>query len=158
MVEMDVKITSADLYDYMMKHTYSGSSGIIGTTIGALGIVVGVSMDYVRLTIRGVIVIFYLPVTLFIKSKQQIAMTPAFKNPLHYTLDEEGLTVSQGEQSQTIAWENCFKAISTPKSIIVYTSRINATIFPKNQMEDKKNAVIEMTSTHMDPSKVQIKE
>ena len=38
-VEFDIKITAADLYDYMLAHTYSGFSGIFGGVVGALLIV-----------------------------------------------------------------------------------------------------------------------
>ena len=49
------------------------------------------------------------------------------------------------------------KAVSTGRSIILYTSRVNATIFPKRQLGDQKMAVVEMISTHMPPAKVKIR-
>lgn len=49
------------------------------------------------------------------------------------------------------------KAVSTGRSIIVYTAKNNATIFPKSQMQDKTTDVIEMISTHMPPTKVKIR-
>ena len=33
-VEFDIKITAADLYDYMLAHTYSGFSGLFGSIVG----------------------------------------------------------------------------------------------------------------------------
>jgi len=99
----------------------------------------------------------YLPWTLFIRSRKQALDNPVFQQPLHYVLDEEGITISQGETSTHQAWENMVKAVSTGKSIIVYTTRVNATIFPKNQLGDKKEAVIEIISTHMSPKKVKIR-
>ena len=80
-----------------------------------------------------------------------------FQEPLHYLLDEEGLTVSQGEEEGNMAWTDMYKAVSTNKSIILYTSPVNATIFPKRDLGDKKMAVIEMISTHMPPAKVKIR-
>lgn len=85
-------------------------------------------------------------------------MNPAFQKPLHYTLDEEGITVSQDGVEQKQAWEDMVKAISTTRSIIVYTSKVNATILPKRELGDQKAAVIEMISKHMKPAKVKIKE
>ena len=101
--------------------------------------------------------LLYLPWTLFIKSRRQILSNPSFQEPLQYTLDEEGLTISQGEAEEKMAWGNMHKAVSTGRSIILYTSRINATIFPKRQLGDQKTAVIEMISTHMPPAKVKIR-
>lgn len=82
---------------------------------------------------------------------------PSFQEPLQYTLDQEGLTISQGQEEGRMAWEDMYKAVSTSRSIILYTSRVNATIFPKRQLGDQKVAVIEMISTHMPPAKVKIR-
>ena len=60
--------------------------------------------------------------TLFIKSRQQMMNTPAFKEALHYKLTEEGIEVSQGEVVQFQKWEDMHKAVSTSQSLIVYTS------------------------------------
>ena len=107
--------------------------------------------------IGGIALLLYLPWILLIKSRQQALSNPVFQQPLHYVLDEQGITISQGETSTCQAWEDMVKAVSTGRSIIVYTSRVNATIFPKNQMGDKRAAVIEMISTHMPPKKVKIR-
>ena len=40
-VEFDVQMTSADLYDYMLHHTFTSPSGLIGAVAGALMIVAG---------------------------------------------------------------------------------------------------------------------
>ena len=101
--------------------------------------------------------LLYLPWTLFIRSKQQVLSNPGFQQPLHYLLDEQGLTISQGEETVQYPWEEMDKAVSTGRSIIVYTSKVNATIFPRKQLGDKLPAVVEMISTHMPPAKVKIR-
>ena len=107
--------------------------------------------------IFGVVVLVYLPWTLFIRSKKQYLANPAFKELLHYTFNEEGMTVSQKDTSEQIAWENLYKAVSTPKSIVLYTSPVNASIFPKKDLGERKAALIEVISTHMPPKKVKIR-
>ena len=42
MIELEVKIDSKDLYDYMLRHTYNSASGIIGSCAGSLLLVLGV--------------------------------------------------------------------------------------------------------------------
>lgn len=156
-VEFDVKIDGGVLYDYMLQHTYSSASGLLGTGVGALMIVAFTMQHSVIFLIAGIVILLYLPWTLFLRSRQQALMTPAFKKPLHYRLDEEGITVSQDESVEKQSWEQMYKAVSTSKSIIVYTTRVNASIFPKRDMGDQKAKVIEMISTHMPPDKVRIK-
>lgn len=156
-VEFDIQMTPADLYDYMLHHTLSSASGLIGAVAGALMIVAGFAGAGVLCLIAGLIVLLYLPVTLFLKSRQQFLSNPAFKNPLHYKMTEEGIEVSQGEEVQSQKWEDMYKAVSTAKSIVVYTSRINASIFPKRELGEQSYAVIEMISTHMPVGKVKIR-
>ena len=91
------------------------------------------------------------------RSKQQFLSNPAFRQPLHYRMDEEGITVSQGEHEECCKWEDMQKAISTMRSIILYTSAVNATILPKKAMGEKITAVIGVISTHMPPKKVKIR-
>lgn len=157
MVELDVKIEAGDLYDFMLMHSYSKASGILGSALGAVMIIVALSTKQWIFLIGGMALLLYLPWVLFIKSRQQVLGNPVFEQPLHYVLDENGVTISQGETEETQSWENMVKAVSTGRSIILYTSRVNATIFPKRQMGDKKAAVIETISTHMPPSRVKIR-
>lgn len=157
MVELDVKIEAKDLYDYMLRHSYNSPVGIIGSCFGALFIVLALLTRQWVYLIFGLIILLYLPWTLFLRSRRQVLSNPSFRQPLHYLLDDQGLTISQEEESMQVLWEEMYKAVSTGRSIILYTSPVNATIFPKAQMEDQKTAVIEMISTHMPPAKVKIR-
>ena len=156
-IEFDVKITSGDLYDYMLHHTYGSMSGLIGAVAGALMVVAGFSGAGVLCIIAGIVILLYLPVTLFLKSKQQFLANPAFKQPLHYKLTEEGIEVSQGEEVQSQKWEDMYKAVSTTKSLVIYTTAVNAAIFPRRDLGEQLPAVIEIISKHMPPKKVKIR-
>lgn len=157
MIELDIKIGAGDLYDYMLRHTYNSAAGVMGSTFGALFILLAIGTQRWAFIIFGIILLLYLPWTLFIRSRKQVLSNPSFQKPLHYVLDDTGITISQGEDSIQYPWDELYKAVSTGRSIIVYTSRINATIFPKRQMEDKISSVIEMISTHMNPNQVKIR-
>ena len=157
MIECDVKIGKADLYDYNLKYTYSQFINILAEIIGVLAVAYGIYSANYPLAVIGAVVVVYLPVTLWMRSAQVAALSPAFKEPLHYRLDDEGLTISQGENEETIKWENCVKAVSTTRSVLVFTSRTTATIFPRKQLGDKIPPVIQCISRNMSPDKVNIK-
>lgn len=157
MVELDVKIEAADLYDYMLMHAYNSASGLLGSGVGAVAVLVGILKGQPVFLAAGIVLLLYLPVTLFLKSRQQALSNPAFGQPLHYVLDGQGITVSQNGEEQHQDWGDMVKAVSTGHSIIVYTSRVNATIFPRREMGDKRTDVIEIISTHMPPKKVHIR-
>ena len=155
-MEFDVKIDAGLLYDYMLRHTYTSFAGVLGTAVGAL-MIVGFAMGgHPLYLLAGLIILVYQPGSLFLKSRQQ-ALNPAFKEPLHYKLTEEGVEVSQGEKKEFQQWGSMVKAVSTGRSIILYTSRFNASIFPRAQLQDSLSGVVEMISTHMPAGKVNIR-
>ena len=157
MLELDVKIESKDLYDYMLRHSYNSPSGILGSCFGALLVVPAVLTGQWMYLVFGIIMLAYLPWTLFLRSKKQALTNAGFQKPLHYVLDDTGVTISQGEESVQYLWEEMVKAVSTGRSIILYTSPVNATLFPRRELGDKTVAVIEMISTHMPANKVKIR-
>lgn len=156
-LEFDVRIKQRDLYDYMLRHAYHSAQGLLGSCVGVLAIFMFLSNHQVLYLIMGIAILLYLPWTLYLKSGQQAANNPAFKEPLHYILDEEGISVSQGEVTQMQKWEDMHRAVSTSKSIIVYTSRVNACIFPRRELGDSQTEVIRFIAAHMNPKKVNIR-
>lgn len=156
-LQFDVKITSGILYDYMLRHTYRSASGLIGTVVGILMIAWFINGGGLIFLAVGAIILLYLPWTLFLKSKQQSLGNKVFAEPLHYRMTEEGIEVSQGGEVQKQSWDNMYKAVSTARSIIIYTSPVNASIFPRKDLGDLVPEVIRMISAHMPPSKVKIR-
>lgn len=153
----DVKITSGILYDYMLHHTYTGPSGLVGNCLGALMVVLFFYNGNTLALIGGLVVLAYTPWTLFLKSRQQMVRTASFKEPLHYELSDEGIRVSQGEETLMLQWDGLYKAVSTRQSIIVYTSKVNACIFPKKDLDGQTAEVIRILSEHLPPAKVKIR-
>ncbi len=156
-LEFDVKMTPNALYDYMLYHSYTRLSGILSCLVGLFmmsAFFIGYSPIYL---IAGIVVVAYLPYTFFIRSRRQYLNNPAFKEPLHYLINDEGITVSQNGTEEKIEWELFTKAVSSPGSILLYTTGVNASIFPKKDLGEKKMMFIEAISTHMPPNKVKIR-
>ncbi len=156
-VEFDVNMTTGKMYDYMLRHTFTSFAGVLGELLGILLVAGAFIYSQWIYFVFGVICIFYQPVALYWRSKRQVNNTPAFKEPLHYVLDEAGITVKSGENTESLAWEKMYKAVSTSKSVILYTNRVSACIFPKEDLGDKKEEVIRFISSHMDPKQVNIR-
>ena len=140
-LEFDVHVDANALYDYMLRHTFTKAAGILGSTAGALGIVAGMMQRYPIYVIFGAVVLLYQPVSLWLRAQ----------------MTEEGVEVSQKETQQFQKWEDMYRAVSTGKSLILYTDKIHASIFPRKDLGEKQSAVIAMISSHMEPGKVQIR-
>lgn len=156
-IEFDVLMTTKKMYDYMLYHTFRTFSGIMGEVVGIMLIACFFASQKILYLIAGVIVVLYLPVALYINAKKQVMLNPVFKEKLHYILDDEGVTVMAGDATDFQKWEDMHKAASSGKSIIIYTNRINACIFPKEDLGEKLADVIRIISTHMDPKRVNIR-
>ena len=156
-MEFDVKITGGVLYDFLMYHNYSKVANLIANVVVALVLTGGIVNVHIPFIICGAVLLLYMPISLFMKAKQQQLASPAFKKPLHYRMNEEGVFVSQDGQEEMQEWGNMYKAVSTPKSIILYTTRVNAFIFPRKDLGANVPKLMEIISINMDPKKVKIR-
>ena len=73
-------------------------------------------------------------------------------------LDDEGIHVSQGENEEMQKWEDVVKAVASNKSIFVYTSRVNACIFPRRDMGEYTAQIIQVVATHLPAQKMKIRQ
>ena len=142
-VEFDVNMTTAKMYDYMLYQIFTSFSGILGEAVGLL-LIVGFFLSYKPVyLIAGIVIVFYL--------------SPAFKEPQHYRLSEEGIEIRILEESDSAPWEAVAKVVSTRKNIIVYTNKVRASLFPFEDLGADRDKVVEIISTHVDPKKVNIR-
>ncbi|MCR5590417.1 MAG: YcxB family protein [Lachnospiraceae bacterium] len=155
--EFDVKMTTGKMYDYMLRHTFASFAGIVGEALGIVLLIGFFAAHQWIYLLAGVICVFYQPIALYLRSGQQVKKNKVFAAPLHYTVDETGITVRTEDAEDSITWDKLYKAVSTSRSIILYTSRVNACIFPKEDMGEQKDTVIALISTHMDPKQVNIR-
>ncbi len=157
MVEVEVKLRTTDLYDYNLRHSYTSLAGILATIVGIVGVAYGIYAKYYLLAIVGSILIVYTPLILIVKVNQAFIITPALKDPFTFVFDEDGLTVAQGDKTHLYPWGEMVKAVSTSKSIILYTTKYNATIIPRDQAGEKLPLVIQAISANIDPKKNKIR-
>lgn len=156
--EIDVQIKASDLYDYSLRHSYTSLGGLLSTIVGVLMIYAYFAKNASALyLIFGLIVVFYIPINLFLMSRQQ-AMQETFQKPLHYAFYENGMEVSQDDLKEMIGWDYIVKAVATSKSIIVYTGKNRASIFPRRDLQPDATALLRVLSTHVDPKKMKIKQ
>lgn len=90
-IEFDVKITPNILYDYMLQHTYSRLPGLMGTLVGVLMLFLFAANRQPLILIISLVILLYLPWTLFLRAASQAKSNPAFRKPLHYRLDRKSV-------------------------------------------------------------------
>ncbi|MCI8643670.1 MAG: YcxB family protein [Lachnospiraceae bacterium] len=157
-IKFSVKMQVKTMYRFLMHHGYAGISGIINLIIsgGALVLLIlgiGESVtSKVALVIVAALFTVINPLYLYYKAAKQVKLTPMFANPLDYVVNEEGLTVSQGEEALTVEWGELRKVVETKKDFYVYLSLTRAYIFPKENMGGMTDAFREAIKSHTKPA------
>lgn len=162
--EFDIKLSVGDMYRFSMYHAYSGVHGIASVIIAVLVFFVAgktygsVEMMYTVLyIIFGILFLIYMPLSLYLKAKRQITSTEVFKEPLHFTVTEEKITSSQKEESADLPWDQIYKVVETKSNILVYSSRINAFVLPKEQIGGEYAALREIMKKKLPGYRLKLK-
>lgn len=163
-VKFDVKMTPNAMFDFMLYTSYTSFSGIAGVIFGGIVLILGIRQ--IMFGAYNMAATFFLfaaiflignPINMWTRSKEQVKRSPMFQKPITYELTEEGVKISQDDQSTLNEWKDFYKAVSTNRSVILYVTKIRALIFPKESLGEEYAAVVQMISTHMPPKKVKIR-
>lgn len=139
-IDISIQIKVKDMFYFLMRHNYSGFSGIFGLiiSVGALILFfVGVGgVDNLKNGVLLVIAALFLiinPFLLYVKAAGQVKRNPMFRKSLRYHFDQQGIIVSQDEQELPLLWEDLKKVVETGGHLILYITAIHAYILPKEQ-------------------------
>lgn len=163
-IEFDIQLRPADMYRYNLYHAYTSASGYLAIFMAAIAfaaavkswgqVIVPYTILYVAL---GIVLLAYMPVTLYVRSRQQVLSSPVFCEALHYTIDENGITTSQGEASSTLAWNQVYRIVSTKHNILICMNPRNAFIIPRAQAAQEYGKIREAAQAHLEKYRVKMK-
>lgn len=163
-VEFDVKLQPADLFRFNIYQTYTGIHGILSILIAVIIFVIagitGSQGEYAYLFLYlliGLLVLFYIPVTLWTRAKHTIKTNEVLSNTLHFVLTEQAVCVTQGEESGELPWNQVYKMIATKNQILVYSTRVNAYIIPREQVQSCYTRIRELAEKQLPKYRVKMK-
>ncbi len=156
-VEFDTTITEKDMYQFNLYHAYHGFQGIAATLVGVWVLIMAavtfgkVEIMYTLLyLVFGVVFLVYVPVSLNLRSKQQIRSSEILKQALHYKIDDTGVHVSQGEETAELEWKQIYKMAATKNSLLIYSNRVNAYVIPRKAMGEQYEKVVGLAVNHLE--------
>ena len=134
--EFDFQMDENTLGDFYKSHNTGGFLWpMIGVFAIGLAIISGgtTPISYRLLYVLfGLLFIFYIPFDLKRKAKKQVKTNPYYAQPIHYILDEEGVTTIQGDNEAKVTWDKFSKVKLTKKSMFLYMRNKNACVFSLN--------------------------
>lgn len=163
-VKVDVTMTTKDMFNFFMYHTYSKPSGILSIVfgLGMFGLFAyyygevpsGQSIMYL---LFGLFFIIYNPVSFYGRAKTQVKTAPIFKAPISYTFNKEGIRTEQNDEKAQVKWSDVYKIASTGKSVVIYMDKSRASIIPLKQLGSKYMELAELAKANMEPKKVKLR-
>lgn len=163
-IEFDIKLTSKDMYRFNLYQTYTGFQGwfsiVFSIVILALSVITygDVTLTNTGMYVGfGLIFLMYMPVSLWIRSKHSLTASEVLRNTLHYQIGEKGFMVSQGEASAELPWEQIYRMVGTKSNVLVYSSRINAYVIPREQLAEKYADVAKIANEKLPKYRVKMK-
>lgn len=143
-----VQMTAKEVFRFSLHHSYFKVSGIIGVLMSVASLLTFILFfhdlgDQNKAVLLVVALWFTVlePMAIYTRAKGQAKRNPTYKKPLIYTLNQEGITVSQDEQSQSIEWNQLMKIVETSSQYLVYSSKVHAFVFPKASMKEQQEEI-----------------
>ena len=141
--EFDFQMDEKTMTDFYLSYNMGGVSGFMWPAIGVFAIVIAIiagdttPISYrVLYVIFGLLFIFYIPLDLKRKAKKQLKNNPFYAQPIHYILDENGVTTIQGDKEATVEWIYFSRMKLTKKSMILYMRNKNACVLSRDVFGD----------------------
>ncbi len=163
-VEFDIKLTVKDMYRFKMYQIYAGVQGWISVLASAFlfwlaadsygEVTAGRTALYV---LFGILFLFYFPLTLYLHAKQSIAASKVLQGTLHFAVGETGFTVSQGEETAELKWEQIYRMVATRHNVLVYSSRIHAYVIPKEQLGGSYSPLAALANQKLEKHRVKMR-
>ena len=101
-VKINVKMTTKVMYEFLLQHTYKNISGVAGVILGLGSLYLGIqallngdNQRSILFIFLGIMLLIVNPIMLRFKAAKQVKLTPMFKDPITYELNEEGIKISQ---------------------------------------------------------------
>ena len=150
--KFQINMTKEALQSFMVTSYYSRLGGWFSILLGLGGVVMAVreiffreKTDITGLAAYTIIALFCLlinPLLLRSQAKRQLENSPSYQQPVEYTLYPEYLEVCQGEEHLEVGWELIYKIKMTRKMVAVYTSKINAFVWPLTELGDDRASIL----------------
>lgn len=154
-IETDVKLDQRSLSRFLIYHNYVRVSGIIGLVLSVAALValcaawgMWTPMQRGLLAVLALLFTVLQPLMLASKGKRQLAMEE-FQIPFHYSFDDNGVTISQKDQTQSFSWEDIRKVVFRKDAIYVYMSAVSAFVVPEEQCGGQFDELVRLMREHV---------
>jgi hypothetical protein len=160
----NVQMTRQFMFDFLLQHTYRTLRGKLSLLAGLAMIPLTVltwnsvgRMFSVCYIFFGVFFLILMPLSLWVKAKQNIEAAPVYRSPFTYKVDKSGITTIQNSQTAHIGWQQVEKVIESNLCLYVYISSVNAYVWPKAAIGKDYRKLLETLMENVSHSRLKIR-
>ncbi len=152
-IECNVKLTVALLFDFLYFHASHTLGGFLVQFTGV--IFVGLFIYNGNSVLLGLALILLLstPSAQFGNASKLMRTNEILREPILYVFTNSGIRMETKKGKEEAAWKNIFKVAGSGKSLFFYTSKANAFVIPKKNLEGKEEDLIRLVKDHLPPEK-----
>lgn len=150
MVETDVKLDEKSLSGFLLYHNYMRPAGILSVVISVAAVVLLIlrwgawtGMQKGMLVFLALMFTVIQPLMLIVKGRKQLKME-VFQESFHYRFDENGVTISQGDDTESCTWDSIRKIVYRKNALYVYTSTVHAFVVPRKACGEKFDELVSL--------------
>lgn len=150
-LSFDTNVKEKELFKFSINNMYRKITGIIWILFSVAVIFVtvytwgnvGIEKSILMIVLAALYTVIN-PVLLWVRAKGQVKRNESFQKPLHYMINETGITISQDDKSDKTKWTEMWKAVKYGNLVVVYVSTIRAFIIPIKDVADKFDTLVEL--------------
>lgn len=155
-LKIEVKVTGKDMACFMLNNSYRKIFGVVSVLFSMVVIAITIYTwgdvvwyNSALLILLASLYIIINPLMLIFKAYRQVKNNACFADTLYYEFNDEGITVSQKDETSTIEWEKLWKAVNYGKVVVVYASTVSAFVLPTRCIGDRYNELVDCLSEKM---------
>ncbi len=153
-IRLKITMTEKNIKDYVYGQTIKSMRGGAFFALGVIATVILVMTwsdqnVFTKVCLIGIAAIYLVvqPLMTILKANTLSKRQELFV-PIDYEIDEEEVAVTQGEEHIVYRWEDGFRFVVKKNLLLMYVSRINAYILPKDQLGDAYTQILTLAKKH----------
>ena len=161
-IEFDSKVTKKDLQNFKFYHNYHSFGGCFGLIAGIIFFVFcfisygKTTLTYtLMLALFGVMFAIYPILNIVLTSGRQSKLE-VFANPMHYVVSADKITLTQGELTEDLTWDNIYKIKFSGKNLLIYVTNTRANILTVESMGSKAVDFVEIAKSKLKPFQIKV--
>ena len=162
-MDFELKLDGKTMSRFLLHYNYTKATGLFGILLGIASLAAvfikwnmwNANQRVVWIVIA-VLFLIVQPLTLAKKGRRQMAQEE-MQIPLFCHIDEEGISVTQGDADAKLMWDQVYKMVSTKNNVLVYSNRVNAYVIPRQQLGEKYCELAEIAKEKLPKYRVKLK-